>query len=381
MVRFHFPLPKGNDLKRIIDNLKSLYKYFTYSIFLIFYGKIKGKILARQDKRIKILPVTKEKKINYHIYEVSQGRLYTDRVHDTAILLDNFIVDGPSQQLRPIDNAPVEENIVFEKGTPRIKKKINGTVLSLLTGGAGNDNYSHWLYDVLPRIALCENVINLSKIDYYLAPSLKNNYQKETLELLGINKNQLISSENYRHFESSKLIVSDHPYCISGSATKDIMNIPQWISRWLREKLLITKKNEMKFPKKFYIDRSDSKSNTRHLRKIINENEVKDLLKKNGFEFIQLGKLNFKDQTKIFNNADIIVGLHGAGFANLCFCEQKTKIIELRGLSSGTQYKNLADKNKLEYQAISCEPIKHDAKNQYGHINVPIEALEKLVKI
>ena len=45
----------------------------------------------------------------------------------------------------------------------------------------------------------------------------------------------------------------------------------------------------MKFPKKFYIDRSDSKSNTRHLRKIINENEVKDLLKKNGFEFIQLG--------------------------------------------------------------------------------------------
>ena len=38
-------------------------------------------------------------------------------------------------------------------------------VLSLLTGGAGNDNYSHWLYDVLPRVALCENVSNLSKID------------------------------------------------------------------------------------------------------------------------------------------------------------------------------------------------------------------------
>ena len=67
------------------------------------------------------------------------------------------------------------------------------------------------------------------------------------------------------------------------------------------------------------------KSNTRHLRKIINENEVKICSKKNGFEFIQLEKLNFKDQTKIFNNADIIVGLHGAGFANLCFCEQKQK--------------------------------------------------------
>ena len=32
-------------------------------------------------------------------------------------------------------------------------------MLSLLTGGAGNNNYWHWLFDVLPRIELS----NLSK--------------------------------------------------------------------------------------------------------------------------------------------------------------------------------------------------------------------------
>ena len=33
---------------------------------------------------------------------------------------------------------------------------------------------------------------------------------------------------------------------------------------------------------------------------------------------------------QVFNNADIIVGLHGAAFANLCFCKPSTKIIELK---------------------------------------------------
>ena len=47
------------------------------------------------------------------------------------------------------------------KGTPRKLKEIKGTVLSLLTGGAGNNNYWHWLYDVLPRLSLCSKIEKL----------------------------------------------------------------------------------------------------------------------------------------------------------------------------------------------------------------------------
>ena len=45
-----------------------------------------------------------------------------------------------------------ENNIVFKKGTPRKLTNLNGSVLSLLTGGGGNNNYWHWLFDVLRRI-------------------------------------------------------------------------------------------------------------------------------------------------------------------------------------------------------------------------------------
>ena len=42
----------------------------------------------------------------------------------------------------------VDKNIVFSKGTPRFKKRIKGNLFSLLTGGAGNHNYWHWMFDV-----------------------------------------------------------------------------------------------------------------------------------------------------------------------------------------------------------------------------------------
>ncbi len=99
-----------------------------------------------------------------------------------------------------------------------------------------------------------------------------------------------------------------------------------------------------------------------------------------GFKVIKLGDLHFKDQVLTFNNADIIVGLHGAGFANLTFCKSNTKIIELRNRTAGKAIENLAIKNKLFYKALNCEINKFDHSNQFGHINVPIKKLEEFIK-
>ena len=61
-------------------------------------------------------------------------------------------------------NSKIEDNIVFTKGTPRVLKSLKGSVISLLTGGGGNNNYWHWLFDVLPRLGLCKNYIKLENI-------------------------------------------------------------------------------------------------------------------------------------------------------------------------------------------------------------------------
>ena len=52
------------------------------------------------DSRIKVKIVNIETNLKYNIYKIASGRLYTDRVHDTAVMLENKIIEGPSFQLR-----------------------------------------------------------------------------------------------------------------------------------------------------------------------------------------------------------------------------------------------------------------------------------------
>ena len=373
------------NIKKIIQNA---FKFTFYKIFSLFHGKIKGKINSDNDSRIKVETVKKDNNLQYKIFKITNGRLYTDRIHDAAILVDNFVVEGPSFQLRRENNvkgnennAQVEENIVFQKGTPRIKNFLNGSVLSLLTGGAGNDNYFHWLYDVLPRFSLFEKISDLNKVDFFLLPSTEKKFQKESLDLLNISRSKIISSKFFRHINCPELFITEHPYVVTDNASIDIQNIPIWISRWLKDKYVkIEPRNNLDFPKKIYIDRGDSASNTKDLRMIINENEVKNFLTNRGFKAIKLGNFHFKDQVKIFNNAEIVVGLHGGGFANLCFCKKGTKVVELQNTIYGKVIGNLAKANELIYKSVNCEFSKYKGYNQFGHINVSINLLKETIE-
>jgi capsular polysaccharide biosynthesis protein len=50
-----------------------------------------------------------------------------------------------------------------------------------------------------------------------------------------------------------------------------------------------------------------------------------------GLDFIvHKGEGSFRDQIELFKRAVAVVGPHGAGLANILFCEQTTAVIELR---------------------------------------------------
>ena len=348
-----------------------------YTIGKLFYGTIKESIDSNNCNLVNILQSKIESKFSYNIYKIKKCRIYTDTVTDTAFIADNKIIIGPSFQLRKLNvNADISENIVLSKGTPRIKKKLKGSVFSLLTGGAGNSNYWHWLFDVLPRIKILESKIDLDKINYFLLPDLKEKFQNETLDLINIPPLKRISSKKLRHVEAETVIAVDHPINFNNYPNKDIQNIPEWILDDLRLKFLKNDDTKKKYPDKIYIDRSDSKSNHRYLRKILNETEIINFLKKKDFSVIRLSDFSFADQVNLFNQASQIIGLHGGGFANLTFCKPKTFVLELKSVTAGDVIGNLARKLDLNFHEIARVP-EDESKDQQGLINVPLELLEK----
>ena len=366
--------------------LQKIFKSISYEIFFRIYGKIEKSICSSEDKRIEVKTINIDENLSYRIFSINNGRLYTDRIHDTAVLLDNKIIKEPSFQLRykgpKIYNSEINENVVFKKGTPKKLKELNGSVLSLLTGGGGNKNYWHWLFDVLPRINLCNEFFKLDKIDYFLFPSLEKKFQIETLDLLNIPIHKRLSSEKYRHIQGTEIIGTDHPVVTSGDATEDHNNPPTWIIEWLKNSF-VNKKNKTEKGKKIYIDRSTKKINYAAQRVLENEEEIKQNLLKNDFIAVKLHELKFIDQVNLFNNAKCVVGLHGAGFVNLVFCQPETKVIELRSPTSGDSILNVSKKNNLNYDPIVVESKKIDNSNianQQGSYRIPINNLIEKIK-
>ena len=147
-------------------------------------------------------------------------------------------------------NSKIENNLVFKKGTPRKLRNLHGSVLSLLTGGGGNNNYWHWLFDVLPRLNLCNKTVSLNEVDYFLFPNLLKKFQNETLDLLNIPAHKRISSKKFRHVKAKNLIVTDHPVVITGNTNTDIQNIPKWIMLWLKNSFI--KQNSTSSKKRIY---------------------------------------------------------------------------------------------------------------------------------
>ena len=360
----------------------SILNFLKIILFKLIYGKIVNIIPAKKNQNVFIKKILLSKNISYNIYILKNARSYQGSVHDNALIINNKVIDKPSYQFRfnskkRIHNGKIRQNIVFREGTPKLKKKINGNVLLLLTGGAGKDNYFHWLFDVLPRIAILEkSKINIKEINF-LFPSLKKKFQRESLKELKIPENKCLDSKNFKHFTAEKIITTDHPYVMKNDPTNSILNLPKWIISWLRKKFLTkkTKKITRKF-EKIYIDRSDSKySKSRYIK---NEGEIKKHLISNGFRSVVLSELNFIEQVKIFYKAKIIVGLHGAGFANIIFSKPVAKIIELQSLGSGDAIKNLAKKCKLRYYRVSSNNIKKFS-DPHGKIFIKIAELKKFL--
>ena len=64
-------------------------------------------------------------------------------------------------------------------------------------------------------------------------------------------------------------------------------------------------------------------------RTIHNLDQVQAFLSRYDFETVYLEGLSMAEQIMLFQSAEFIISPHGAGLANLLFCEPGTKVIEL----------------------------------------------------
>ena len=348
--------------------LKKTYKVLRNYYFSVLYKKIHLKGEFRPNFKSLKRPRLKTK--SYKVYSIKDCRIYTNCVENVSIIKNNQLISEGSMQQISGKLVSAKNNEVLKSGTPKFLKRVNGNVFNLTQGASGYNNYAHWLLDIVPKIKILSQVYNLKNIDYFYFSKL-NRFQKETFRILKLDSIKIIDSKSNKHCLMENLIFCTHPNYTKGTFSYAQSNIPKWIIKYLRKIFLPAGSKNIKKFKKIYIDRSDSKYN--HC-KIINDSEIQEYLKKQGFKVIRLSKCSLKKQISIFKYCDYIIGPHGAGMANLIFCKKKTKVLEIKNIGHPNKvYQKISEFNKLEHQFIMLKKLKNK-KN--GDMYLPIKKLK-----
>lgn len=366
--------------------IKSIYKKFIILIFLFLYKKpLFKKKFTNQNFEVKKVKI---KKTIYKVFFLKKGRVYTNKNDVTAYISHNNYITEGSMQFKKFDNInssnqTLDKNETIKIGTPNLKKKVNGNILSLLSGGASRDNFTHWFTDVVPRIFLYKKKYKLKDIKKFYVPSFKYRFQIESLNLLDIKTSQLISSEHVKHLEAKKIYYTSHPCHFYPNKSE------KWALDELRKSYIPKKLKKNNDFKKIFIDRDQlkliDKNNLKKYsswRVLLNENEIKKFLKSKGFSIIKPENFSFKKQIEIFNNANYVISLYGAAMMMLTFCNKKVKIIEIKPKKSGDEFKKISDNLNFKHEQIKIKPKFESSTPQNGllfcNINLVKEKLKKL---
>jgi capsular polysaccharide biosynthesis protein len=226
--------------------------------------------------------------------------------------------------------------------------------------------YFHWLTDVLPRIFLLKD--RLDDLVLLLPENFNEDYQLSALDIFGIKNIYRISSGSIVKIE--KLLIPGH-LAPTGNFIPGVMkNLRGFIFNKMKDKLSFS------IGDKIYISRSKAK-----MRKVLNEDEVTDFLKKRGFAILNFEDYSFYEQMAIAYHAKVIISIHGAGLTNMMFMEAGS-VLELRKESDGNNncYFALANALDLKYYYQFCKMKKGNPGDE-ADIVVDLNTLERNIDL
>tara|TARA_Y100001970_G_scaffold181759_1_gene221188 strand:+ start:275 stop:1318 length:1044 start_codon:yes stop_codon:yes gene_type:complete len=265
--------------------------------------------------------------------------------------------------------------INFNKNMSKFKHLSNIVVL----GSSSVDNYYRNMITFFPRIFFLDK----QKIKLAIHRNSSNkfrNFISIMCNKMGINLEFIYLDDGFYKFTNSKI-----PQFLNKNDSLKILN-----------KLIIKSNNKSE---KIYLTRQNAE-----YRNLINEGDVIQILKRNGFKIVDLNDFNIIKQLDLFSKSKVIVSPTGSSLTNIAFCSPGTKVIEIIPKYKFSYENNFKDRYAkickfldLDYHSLEADPIKIDKldkrtdlfispkalkeSNYYKNLLLKIEKVNQIVKI
>jgi hypothetical protein len=121
---------------------------------------------------------------------------------------------------------------------------------------------------------------------------------------------------------------------------------------------------------KIYVSRKKAKN-----RKLVNEEDVSAIIAEYGYKELCFEDYSFFEQVYLMRNCKVLAGVHGAGFANICFLPENSILFEMiKEYSSYKEerpsYWRLCSALKIDYYIQYCKHIKYGNYDLWVGVNL-----------
>ena len=197
-------------------------------------------------------------------------------------------------------------------------RRKQGAYYPLMLLSTWHGNYYHWLTDVLPRLYPVLDL--LPDHVQFITPDPLHPFQRETLQILGI------PPERWTPFSLGEVWDLETLYFLPPVAFS-AHHLPE-ATCWLRRKLMDAYgvRPLIGGGLRLFVSREKARN-----RRIVNMEELTPILKAFGFEIVLAEDLTLEEQVRLFSQADVIAGPHGAGLTNMLFAKPHARVIEIFG--------------------------------------------------
>jgi len=223
-----------------------------------------------------------------------------------------------------------------------------------------SDTYFHWTFDVLVKLRQLKESSSCNQIAVPVFLQ-QNTYAIESLRFLGYSITLLEKTYLFKQFVS----------CANTT----------YFSQQALQRIRATIFSKLNLPiqaERIYISRKNA---TR--RRLQNEHKFTDELQKLGIKVYNLEELPWQAQVDLFQRAEVVVGMHGAGLSNIMYCSQLKLLVELiPSQATNKLFEQLAATLGFPYAAIilndQLDPHTETIEIKDDSINEVLERLKSI---
>lgn len=210
----------------------------------------------------------------------------------------------------------LQQDSAYRRYLPWEIKRKPGRYYSLLMRSAWSGGYYHWLLDVLPRLY---RILERLPDDVIFITPILQDYQRETLHMVGIESDRLVTAEPAKVWELERLFFSP-PIAFSSHHLPESLF---WLRNTFQQACHVSSTQS---GKRLFISREKASK-----RRLLNQTDILAVLEDFGFETVIAEDLSFCEQVALFSRAEVIVAQHGAGLTNMLFARPHSIVIEMFG--------------------------------------------------